>query len=438
MTEKGPNKLAKGEGSVYFRASDQRWCGTLTLPSSDPSKRRRKTITGKTEREALQKLAKMRKQLLIEGDLPTSTQTFGSWLNVWFTTIALKKIRPKTAATYRSLLQQYIIPTVGSVQLEKLTPAHIRRVADKITSTPSATKPGETLSSSTAAQAYRIMSVALEYALREGRVSRNVAKLTDAPRKARTTLTVLTPADALKVLRSVSGDLANDIPPDRLASRWWAAFLTGARQGELLGLELDRVGDDLDLSWQLQRLSWEHGCERKGKVWACDRKRAAECPAKKITSPPDWEHRHLTGGMWLSRPKSTAGYRIIPLVEPLRTIVEKRVAVAATEPNPHGLLWTSDLKRDKRGIPQPLDGSPIDPSVDSAAWHDILARAGVPDARLHDARHTTASLLLEAQVPEPIIMKILGHNSYAVTRGYQTVDRRQLTDAMSRMSALMQ
>lgn len=443
MAEKGPNKLAKGEGTVFFRASDQRWCGQLTLPSKD-GKRRRKTVTGRTETEAKQKLAAERKRLMRDGDIPTATQTFGSWLNVWFTTIALQKIRPGTARTYRTLLERHIIPTIGNVQLEKLTPAHIRRVGEKITTTPKDPKHPErgTLSSTTAGQAYRIMSVALEYALREGRVSKNVAKLTDAPRRAKVSLSVLTAADAMKVLRTVSGDPYASPPtyPDRLASRWWAAFLTGARQGELLGLELDRVGDELDLSWQLQRVPWEHGCgtSKKG-VFPCGEKRGTTCPERKITFPPDWEHRHLQGGLYLSRPKSAAGYRIVPVAEQFRPIIEARVAQSATEPNPHGLLWTADQKRHgELADLRPLDGAPIDPAADNRAWHAILKRAGVPDARLHDARHTTASLLLEAGVPEPIIMKILGHNSYAVTRGYQTVDRRQLTDAMSRVSALMQ
>ena len=155
------NKLAKGEGSVYFRASDGRWCGTLTLPSHD-GRRRRKTVTGKTEREAEIKLAQLRKKLREEGDLVTTSQTFGSWLNVWFTTIALQKIRPGTARTYRTLLENHIIPTIGAVQLVKLTPAHIRKVTDRITSTPKEPKHPEkgTLSSTYAGQAYRIMVVA--------------------------------------------------------------------------------------------------------------------------------------------------------------------------------------------------------------------------------------------------------------------------------------
>lgn len=442
MVPKGKNKLAKGEGSVYFRASDQRWCGTLTLPSHD-GKRRRKTVTGRTETEAKQKLAAERKRLMRDGDIPTATQTFGSWLNVWFTTIALQKIRPGTARTYRTLLESHIVPTIGAVQLEKLTPAHIRRVAEKITTSPKNEKKPElgTLSSTYAAQAYRIMSVALEYALREGRVTRNVAKLTDAPRKARTSLTVLTAADAMKVLKAAAGDPYASPPvlPDRFASRWAAAFLTAARQGEVIGLEIDRVGDKLNLEWQLQRVYWEHGCGMpKGDKYPCAHKRGTDCPDRTITFPPDWEHRHLQGGLYLARPKSEAGYRVIPLVEPLRSMLEHRIAEAAGEPNPHGLVWTADQKRTPSGVLLPLDGAPIDPRADNEAWHAALKRAAVPDARLHDARHTAASLLLAARVPQKLRTQIMGHSSYAVTQMYEDVDMPQLTDAMQRMSALMQ
>jgi integrase len=126
-------------------------------------------------------------------------------------------------------------------------------------------------------------------------------------------------------------------------------------------------------------------------------------------------------------------------VDPLRAIIEKRIETIAAEnePNPHGLLWTADPKKDKHGRVLPLDGSPIDPRNDLAAWHAVLERAGALKVPLHGARHTAASLLLEANVPEPIIMKILGHSSYAVSMGYMNVDRRLLAEAMSSMSARM-
>jgi len=443
MGDDKPAKRVNNEGSVYHRKSDDRWCAALSLPSTGGKPRRVVRVVPRkgTERQqkaaAEAKLTELRRELAKSGDIPTTGQTLESWLRVWFNTIAVKQNRPTTQKTWRSVIENHIIPSIGRVQLAKLTPAHVRKMEDDIAA--KGLQP-------TAVLAYSILSRALEYALREGRVTSKVTDRADAPRKARPNLAVLTPLDGLKVLQAVTGDPENGVAPDRLASRWWAALLTGARQGEVLGIELDRVGDDLDLSWQLQRLSWEHGCgdptgaDDEGKrKWPCGKKRGTDCPDRKLTAPADWEHRHLTGGLYLSRPKSDAGKRPIPLVDPLRAIIEKRIETIAAdnEPNPHGLLWTADPKKDKRGRTLPLDGSPIDPRNDLAAWHAVLERAGALKVPLHGARHTAASLLLEANVPEPIIMKILGHSSYAVSMGYMNVDRRQLAEAMSSMSARM-
>jgi integrase len=86
---------------------------------------------------------------------------------------------------------------------------------------------------------------------------------------------------------------------------------------------------------------------------------------------------------------------------------------------------------------QPLDGSPIMPSTDSQTWHDALVRADIPAAPLHAARHTTASLLLRAKIPEPIIIKILGHNNYVTSVGYMDIDEAQTREAMTAIAAFM-
>jgi len=190
--------------------------------------------------------------------------------------------------------------------------------------------------------------------------------------------------------------------------------------------------DALDLSWQLQRLSWQHGCDGD-----CGRKRGTDCPARTLKGPADWEHRHVTGGLWLARPKSDAGRRLLPLVEPLKSILMQRIEVAATEPNPHGFVWTSDPKKDRHGRVLPLDGSPLDPSPDSKAWDALLKRAGVTDVRLHDARHVTASLLNKAGVDQATRMAILGHSSPAMTQHYTDVDLGQLGSALTSMSAFL-
>ena len=63
------------------------------------------------------------------------------------------------------------------------------------------------------------------------------------------------------------------------------------------------------------------------------------------------------------------------------------------------------------------NGSPIDPSADHRAWKSLLASVGVRPARLHDARHTAATLLLQQGIPARVAMQVLGHSQIALTLG---------------------
>jgi integrase len=406
----------KGEGSIY-KDSRGLWTATVELPSSN-GKRRRKVIRSKVKSNVLRELTALKHELAQRGDLPTAGQSLASWLEYWERAIAARKLRPKTQANYRMMIRRHIIPAIGSVTLAKLTAAHVRRLHEEMEA--------KGLSSSTVLYAHRVLASALRSAEREGRMSRNVTQLVDAPRKSVPKLRALTADEGIEVLLNVA--------QARLGSRWSAALLTGARQGELLGLELDRVTEaEIDLSWQLQRLTWSHGC-----MTPCGHARAAECPEKRMIAPADHELRHIEGGLWWSRPKSDAGWRVIPLVEPLRSILLHRVEVAQSEPNPHGLVWTSDPKKDKHGRVMPISGAPIDPRFDSEAWHAVLKDALVPDVREHDIRHTTIDLLYAAGVPEVVIIDIVGHVSKEMSRKYRSRGTMlQLGDALSRVAALL-
>ncbi len=398
----------KGEGSIY-KDSRGLWTAVVELPQHDGS-RRRKAIRSKSKATVLAKLRAAQHQLAESGDLPTRDVTLAQWIDEWFSAIAQLKVRPKTAHTYRGLIDREILPSIGSIKLDKLTTTDVRRMLATVTGQ-------HGLSSSTAAQVHRILSVALKYAVREGKITRNVAALTDAPRRAATNLAALNVDEGFTVIQAGAA-----FPPyafDPLGSLWAAVVLTGARQGELLGLECDRVTDTITLSWQLQRLTWEHGCNPP-----CGRKRGADCRLRKVTFPADHEHRHLQGGLWLSRPKTSTSWRVIPLVEPLRTILATHLAATRDRPNPHGLVWTMP------------NGDPIDPRVESEAWHEMLTRLHLTDVRLHDGRHTTVDLLYEAGVPEDLIQEIVGHSTRTMTRAYKTRgNSARLVAAMEMFSA---
>jgi integrase len=164
------------------------------------------------------------------------------------------------------------------------------------------------------------------------------------------------------------------------------------------------VTDVLDLSWQLQRLK-KTDVDGKPDV------------------PADYEYRHITGGLYWTRPKSNTSWRIVPLVDPLKSILARHIET--TPENPWGLMFIGD-------------GHPIDPAQASRDWRTDLAAAGIhKDVRLHDARHTTVDLLYAAGVPEDLVVHIVGHSTRTMTRAYKSrVDIDRVRSAMTQLSAL--
>lgn len=374
----------KGEGSIYQRASDGLWVATLELPSRDGTRRRR-TIHAKRKADLLARLRDEKKRLEAAGDMPTASQTVEQWLNYWMRDIAVKEVRPKTMANYRSQVTNHVIPTIGKVRLSTLTPAHVRKVADAIE--------GKGLSPTTGLTVHRIMSSAFAAAEREGRLTRNPAKIALAPRRAVPELHALTVPEASRLVEMFGATSE--------AYLWVTFMLTGARRGEILGLTWDRVTDELDLCWQLQR----HPVD--------------------MVAPADYEYRRITGGLYWTRPKSKAGWRVVPLVDPLASILQQWRAVAP--PNPHGLVFATP------------DGKPLDPDWATRQWPKVLQQAGIDKhVRLHDLRHTAVDLLDEAGVPEDVIMLIVGHSSRMMTRAYKSRGRKtQTRAAMTSLSALL-
>ena len=385
----------KGEGAIYRVPADkskplQYWTATLELPPGPNGERRRKVIRRKNKADLVSELSKLRADLEVRGDLPTKTQTVDVWFRYWLRNIAAKSVRPNTLDGYKRAVENHIIPAIGKVKLDKVTPAHIRRVHDAVIAKGN--------NSTTALLAHRTMSVSFKAAVREGRIGRNPASLVDAPRKAATTLHALDLPEAVKLLAHLT-----DRPDGAL---WATVLLTGARRGEVIGLERDRVTDVLDLSWQLIRLE---KTDIEGVV----------------NAPSDYEYRHITGGLYWTRPKSSKGWRIIPLIDPLKSILARHLAESPD--NPWGLVFLRN-------------GRPYGPDLASSDWRTVLAGAGIDkDVRLHDGRHTTVDLLYAAGVPEDLIQEIVGHSTRAQTQSYKSLrNRERLTSAMEQFSELIE
>ncbi|MFW0772475.1 tyrosine-type recombinase/integrase [Paenarthrobacter nitroguajacolicus] len=424
-------KKANGDGSIY-RQKDGMWAGALTLGWNEEGKQVRKVVRRKDRGKLVAEMRRLKAELAEHGDLINGATTLGDWLAVWRDDIAPKDVRPKTMEGYRGVINNYIIPTIGKTKMEKLSADHVRKLHATMRSMPKNKldrlylrgvprgrwaevvkdidpkkwpeslrgKPEEewpdelpTLSSTYTLLAHNVLSSALEQAVKEKKLRRNVCELVDRPKARKTEQKALELDEAIQLLAHLAS-----LPDGPL---WAAYLLTGGRRGEVLGLECDRIGEEIDFSWQLQRI-------------------------KDIKSAPDdFEYRHLKGTLYLTRPKSSAGWRIIPNVEPLRSFLG-----LAVDGRTEGLVF-SEFGDDR----------PYDPDRASKRWKAVLLSAGLPeDVNLHGSRHTMADLLYYAGVPEDLIPMILGHSSRAMSRDYRTrsqVHRQRMREGMESISKLL-
>lgn len=392
----------KGEGAL-FKDGRGYWTVRIELPNAPDGKRRQKVIRRKDKKKAMAEMAELKAELKKLGDLPTSGLTLGAWLRRWINDIAPGEIRPKSYASYKSTTEGWLIPLLGKKKIDALTADDVRGMFAAIMSTPKAHKlRGETdlpkdtvmIGPDTAIKAHAVLSSALKTAMREGRATRNVCEMVSPPGKLKAEQGALNADQAIELLAYLAGNASGD------EQALWATFLlTGARRGEVLGMEADRITDTtLDLSWQLLRIP------------------------DITTAPADYEYRHLQGSLYLTRPKSKSGWRVLPLVDPLKSILKLHMAGRTG-----GLVF---LNR----------GNPWDPDRATKEWAKLLAAAGLPDdVVLHGARHTAVDLLDAAGVDWDTIKDIVGHSTRQMSKAYRTkVDMKRLTTALEKMSHILE
>lgn len=328
--------------------------------------------------------------------------TVESWLTTYLDTIAPRRCNPGTVYDYRSKMRNWVFPEYGHLRLDRLAPDHLDAIylaMDRARKAPSHQL-----------KVHRILSRALDIAVRRGLVARNVCKLVDAPSVDEARVEALAERYALRILDVARGR--------RNAVRWSVAFALGLRQGEAIGLRWRVGGQDLvDLDagvihvwWQLRRRIYEHGCGG-----TCGRKRGADCPQRG------------GGGLVFVKTKGKSKRSIpippqlLPAFREHRRAQRKEQLAWPGEWNPHGVVFCEP------------DGRLIDPREDYDEWVSILAEAGVPHSKLHIMRHTAATMLLAQGVDIRTVQKLMGHRDIRTTSGYTQAADELMTEAVSKI-----
>jgi integrase len=377
-------KRNAGEGSIFER-SDGRWCAQLDL-GWEGGKRRRKYVYGATAQEVRDQLLQARSDRAAGLPVVVGRQTVAQFLQDWLENSVKPSVRPLTHEQYRQHVKLYLAPLLGHHRLSKLAPQHVRAFLKR--------KLEDGLSPRTVQLSLVILRRSLGQAVKDGLTGRNVAKLVDGPRVRHFEGQTLSPEDARALLDAAKGE--------RFEALYTAALAVGLRMGEALGLRWQDVNLDrrsLTVNRILERIGRGHGST-----------------------------------LQLVEPKTSRSRRTVNLPEAAVRALRAHKVRQLEERLAAGLRWQDS------GLVFPNSlGKPLDPHELHNGFKALLTKAGLPNIRFHDLRHSAASLMLAQGIPLRSIQDILGHSSIALTANlYAHVGeqlRREAADAMDAVLA---
>jgi integrase len=354
----------------------------------------RRSVYAATEKECQEELRKAL-TLADNGIRPADSKaTVAEYLAEWLEASVAPRLRPRTVESYRETVKLYLVPAIGKVKLSKLTPDHVARMLAELRARRDAK--GKQLSPTTVRYAGSVLRIALNRALKQGRVLRNAAALADLPAKESHELVPLSGAEVRKFLASVEND--------RLGTLFLAAVGTGLRQGELLALrwsDLDLTGKTLTVAHTLRRNTRE------------------------LAEPKTRRSRRTLA----LTPAVVAGFK-----RQKRRQAEEQLA-AGPRWRDQDFVFTGGLRRGRYMVP---DGRPLDAGHVLRHFQAALKAAGLPAQPFHALRHAYATLLLEQGEELAVVSQILGHSNFSTTSDVYAHFTRKLSESAAvRMDAVL-
>lgn len=366
-------KRRRSDGSTYFYTV---WEGEIATGMGPDGRGRRKHVYASTQHEALAKLDRI-KQELATGTYSATKKTLGVWLEQW-----LDQRRPRlkqgSIEQYEYVIRRHIVPDLGGVRLDKLTPAHVEavmaatikrctRAKQQDGDRPNARPRGV----ATANKVRTVLHAAMKQAIRQRLVNTmNPVDTVDPLPVLKREMVLWTPEQAAAFL-----DAAR---PHRLYALFYLAMSTGLRRGELLGLRwCDLRASNVTVKQSLVK---------------------AKAGGTRIETPKN--HKTRTVGLPPDALEVLMCHRQVHNAEKAQAAVEGHSWPASD------LVFTSEV------------GTPVHPDNPKRVLNAICQEAGVPRLRLHDLRHLYSSVCIASGVDPKELAHRLGH-----ARASFTLDR---------------
>ena len=333
----------------------------------DPTtgKRKQQWITlGPSKREAERELAKLIHELDTGTFVKPNKKTLGEFLKEWIKSVQ-GNLSPRTVEGYNTVIKR-LIPALGAVPITQLKPESLQKYySDSIINGRLDGSGG--LSPLTVRHHHALLHRALKNAVEWGLIIRNPADAAHPPQAQSSNIDIMSESEIRIFLEA-----AKQTPYYHL---FHTILFTGMRRSEVLALrwaDIDLLSGQLSISRSIHQLH--------------------------------------NGSYIFRQPKSAKGRRTVALspstIQVLREYKNKATAERLIDGN---VLKDYDLVFSRS------DGSPIRPNTITRAWSDLAKQCGISASRLHDARHSHASIMLKAGVHPRIVQERLGHSTIAVT-----------------------
>nr|WP_037829684.1 site-specific integrase [Streptomyces sp. NRRL S-325] len=361
MAKRRPN----GGGTVT-RRKDGRYQGAAYVTNTD-GHRVRKFVYGSTYDEAAEKLGKLQEQERNGVPVPSRTWSLGEWLAYWLEHIVKPNREHNTYVKYESKVRLYLVPHLGKKPLVRLTPAQLRSFMAELkrTEVPPAAR----------FEVLRVLRNALNRAVREELLTRNVAELVDMPKVTKKEAKPWNAREAITFLRSARAH--------RLYAACVLVLVLGLRRSEVLGLRWQDIDFDQRQFTPLKQVQRVKGV-----------------------------------GLVLKDLKTESSHAVLPLPEFCARALEERRELQDLERKIVGDGWAQEPGQDL--IFSSERGGMIDPVGFSRSFNALVKRSGVRRITVRLARHTCGTLLAFLKVHPKVAQAILRHSQISMTMDVYT------------------
>jgi integrase len=359
-------KRCTGRVSHAAMAGSYTWCYRVDVGAPGGQRRQRSKEGFGSKSEALAAMSKLQGDVDGGTYVEPSRQSVAQYLTTW---LAGVDVRASTASSY-GLAVRRLLPHIGELPLQGLTRNHVRMAYKSIAET-GGIKGGK-LKSKTTHNVHLALTRALSAAVEDRLLTFNPAQAAHRLSGDRPEMKTWLGSELKAFLAQVE-----DLPTFPL---WRLAASTGMRRGELLGLrwrDLDMDAARLSVRQQVARI----------------------------------RPTGTTDVVWgFGPPKTKAGKRSIALDRVTVAALQARRGAWAAEK-----VLAGEVYEDHDLVFCRPDGRYLDPDVVSQTFERLVAKSGQPRIRLHDLRHSHATLGLAAGVHPKVMQERLGHSSIAVT-----------------------